>query len=290
MKLKLDRWIKAHPTTAACIVTGLSVAGIGVVIVSCALHSLFNEPFDSFDLLWQPFMLASVAAMWIALNKVRKGIVVILAASLLLNPPQMKAALPVAVCVVGILILVGGCVIVKKGKRIARKREFLMTNEQRFVSTGALFTWAEEGNCYEERIVPSTPVVFTLHILVESLSNCTVTVQADAGEEHTESFDEFKRELPTFGLSWPESTQPSSCFAFNGIPCSQEEAGIYFDTKTRTVTRGGADVTVVIERSTDLREWTRLVASDLAIGEDFNLFDLGYEGMAFYRTSITPHE
>lgn len=275
---KAKRWTVAHPCRASAyfFIGGLVGFAWGVIYVE-------HSPVDG--ILAAIIGILSICVL--AVPDLKNFVAIALVASLILNPSQVKAA-PIAVCVVGILLLIGGCVAVKKGGKIAKKREFLLTNEERFVSTGALFTWNEEGNCYQERMVPSTPVVFTLHILVESLSNCTVTVRADAGEQYVESFDEFKEELPTFGLSWPESAQPSSCFEFNGIPCSQEETGIYFDTETRTVTKDGSDATVVIERSTDLRTWTRLVASELVIGEDFSVADLGYEGMAFYRTSINP--
>lgn len=288
---RLRLWAIAHPTQTACIVTGLLAFATAELLAFDVFFLSAGMPFDTWDIALHVALMALIPVMWACTSKLLKSTALLMAAGLLFNPPLRadephRNVLPACI-VVGAILVVGAVVVwrgAKKGAKIAKARtngwpdEIVGTTEY-----GAAFSWAED--CYVERgSTNAEPVVFTINLLVESVSNHTVTVRADVGSQFTQDFDEFKEELGEHGLFLPVAPVSSEHYELNRQPCESKDVPISFNHFTRTATIQNGGVTVMVESSDDLREWTPLMRLNAPMGLRLRFDDVSSE-RRFYRVS-----
>jgi hypothetical protein len=128
------------------------------------------------------------------------------------------------------------------------------------------------------------PTTFTLNIVVEPAGVVT-SMTANNKEGTTQTWDQFTADMAGHGLflTGRGSYQPQ--FAINGVPCDSSLVPLEFDPFTGRVTqRTGGDLRrVVVERSPNLVDWSRLLQTDVGVGTGFQVVDTTTDGQMFYR-------
>lgn len=219
----------------------------------------------------------------------RKLVIVALVGVMAMSPRPVQAA---PLVIGGLIVLIGGgiigCKIVKKCRKVAAGRTNAWPEEIGFnvaagdPSTYACACWYEEY-C-EEYTGTATPVAFTLNINVESATNATTEIRAQAGSQYVKTWTEFMAtEMPAFGLSEP--SLPCSQYSRNGHPVDQELTPVSFNHETRTATIGNGGVTVTVYRSADLIAWQTLMTLNVEVGARLEIADASDGGRAFYRVT-----
>lgn len=275
--VELGQWAKKHPLKAvmACLAFNL------LMFLGMTLE-------DDAQLFAVLVALAVGYGVWalIFVRDNRKLVIVALIGVMAMSPRPVQAA---PLVIGGLIVLIGGgiigCKIVKKCRKVAAGRTNAWPEEIGFnvaagdPSTYACACWYEEY-C-EEYTGTATPVAFTLNINVESETNATTEIRAQAGDQYVKTWSEFMAtEMPEFGLSEP--TIPCSQYSRNGHPVDQELTPVSFNHETRTATVGAGGVTVTVYRSEDLIAWQTLMTLNVEVGARLEVADATEEGRAFY--------
>lgn len=289
---KITEFLKAHPMLVACVTTAVLAAGVAELVLVDAIYKAIGEPLDSMTIAFHFLVIIAIPVMWWCAKGFTKITAVVLALSLTFGVPRAQAV-PIVIGVGAILIVVGGgvigCKAVNKCNKIAKAREHKLTNESPFFIAGtepeyaALFTWTEDTYCAEERLLPTTPVLFTMCPEMEPSGVSRMLTRADKGYEFTETWQEFEQEVAEHGLF---IAKPSS-YSRAGHPCEVAQVPITFSTNTHTVTIGGGGLLMSVERSTDLMEWTAVLTINVEPTAQLRIEEVG-EDKCFYR--ITTRE
>lgn len=285
----LTSWMRNNRVVVACATVGILSAAVAELIIVDSIYHALGEPFDAVLIGFHVLLVVAIPVMlWQLWTLFRKLTAIIVAATLLFNP-QLAQAAPLIIAGAAVLIIGGvvGCRIVKKCSKISRGRtnawpeEFVATGE-----TGALFSWTEEGYCFEERMLPVPPTVFTLNITVESVTNATVTMSAATGFNFVQSWGEFTEEMESHGLAITAGPN-LSCYERDRQPASADDVPIAFDFTTRTVTLGKGGVFVTVHRSADLQHWEPLMTFNVEPGMEPLRIEDASAGAQFYRVKVS---
>lgn len=285
----LKKWMRNNRVVVACATMMVLGAAIAELILVDSIYVALGEPFDAVLIGFHILLAVAIPVMlWQLWTLFRKLTAIIVAATLLFNPQAAKAA-PLIIGGLAVLIVGGivGCRIVKKCEKIANGRtnawpeEFVATGE-----TGALFSWTEDGYCFEERMLPVPPTVFTLNITVESETNASVTMSAATGFNFVQSWEQFTEEAESHGLA--VTAGPNLCsYERDRQPASADDVPIAFDFTTRTVTLGKGGTLVTVHRSADLQHWEPLMRFNLEPGTEPLRIEEASTGMRFYRVKVS---
>lgn len=212
------------------------------------------------------------------------------------EPPP---AVPIAVAT--IVVCVGGICVYKMVKVCQKKFPPKDTNSQHsFTATGtdeyaAAYEHTGPGSCYElpppdlmaAHDEPEQPTTFTLNVLLESYG-VTTTMTAASNDATAQTWDQFKSDMASHGLFLTGRYSWVPQFSINGVPCEAGAVPISFEQGTGKITHntGGELKQVLIERSKNLQDWSKLLVTEVGVGTGFKVVDTTMEGSCFYRVIV----
>jgi hypothetical protein len=211
-------------------------------------------------------------------------------------PPSPDPEQVVPYAVGGALLVGAGIGIYYMYKFCERKFPKTGTNSQLYASPGedeygASWTYSHFGSCYTGDFSPSSienPTTFILNVSILEGGTASTSMSTRSEEEAFQDIDGFKRDMALHGITVDESPGSQS-YSRNRIPCNASEVPIIFDPWTMTISNvnGGIPHRVVIERSTNLKDWSPLLATVVDEGSMFNVIDTTPEGQMFYKVTVS---
>lgn len=211
--------------------------------------------------------------------------------------PQFEPAGMAGVAVV--VIVVGGVTIyllVKTCQRVFPKTSPPGTNSPPYVISGGSpdcagsWTYAGWVSCYPQANlvgdVPPPAVSLELTGSVEASGELRLSAGRQLRSDELVSPQDFERNLAKHGIRFGVIGEQS--FGLWGRPAYPEEVPIAFSedafgNKVVTVHSSAPMVDVALERSSDLRQWTRIAQSSVPIGQRMRIVDSTTAGQMFYR-------
>lgn len=129
--------------------------------------------------------------------------------------------------------------------------------------------------------------IAVLKVTVDNAGTVTSSISAAKSEpDQTQSWDEFKAEVASYGLVVSERGDGTKYYSVNRVPCGPGGVPIVFDEQTKTVVHAGFSGqmrTITIERSKDFQSWTKVMSTTTGYGTGFRVDDLTRSGQMFYR-------
>jgi len=133
--------------------------------------------------------------------------------------------------------------------------------------------------------------VAVLKVTVDDAGIVTSSISAAKAEpEQTQSWEEFRAEVASYGLVISERGDGSKSYSLNRVPCGPDRVPITFNDQTKTVVHAGFDgrmKTIAIERSKDFQSWSPLMSVVTGHGTGFRVDDLTRSGQMFYRVQVS---
>lgn len=283
---KISQFCRDHPVMIACITTAILSAAVMELFWIDIIQSTFGEKADGPLVAFHLFVLLAIPALWWAAFEATKPVAIILATALFFGVPKTNAAPVIVIGGLLVVVIAGGaivgCKIVKRCNKIAKKRENGLTNEQFMVAAGdnyaALLTWTEDSYCAEERLLPTTPTVFTMCPLYIAPGETRVLTRADRGNQFVEDWNGFQQEVSSHDLFL---SKPVS-YSKNGHRCEPEQSIISF-TPSRTAKIGKGGLFYVVERSNDLKTWERVLWLEVEPWMSPRIEECSDDDKQFYR-------
>lgn len=156
-------------------------------------------------------------------------------------------------------------------------------------SQAASFNFGEIGSCPPCLNPPknNSPVTVQLSLSVsvneEGEVSLAPTFTTTEGEKSTQTFAEFAAEIQQDYGVVVTGHAGSEYFAANGNPIPKEESRIKMDDVSQLIKIDDGEYSVVIERSFDLMEWTKILHTEVNAEKVVTMIDTTPTGQAFYR-------
>ena len=217
-------------------------------------------------------------------------------------PPKEAAvdAVPVAV---GVLVICVGGYCAYKAAKFCQKhfpKGNGQTNSVMFLAQGdgdeygASYNYGSAGSCgsWEGDFAPaddgSHPITMTINVWVGYNNDVNSQVVAMTGENTYQDFIGFQNEAASHGLRVSGSADGSQYFSLNRIPCDASAIPLRFDQDTKEVVHdiGGALRTVIVERSSDLINWSAFMRVATSEGSSLQVIDTTNSERMFYRVRL----
>jgi hypothetical protein len=298
----LIQWTHAHP---------LKAIGFAVLFTYIATFAGFRD-----DLLWPCIGVFSIVLGVFSIVFVLDHKVMVLLCACLLAPnlqagesePQPNGA---AACAV-VVIVVGGVIIYQLTKFCQKHfpKTPPQTNNFNGVvleseaagSAAASYNFSSCGSCDSPTLRSLGSYVVTN--TVPTTFEITGTVRDDgqgngayvvldpprlAQDQGATLFSEYRAAVQSYGIDVSEHGNGEIYYGKDGQRADQESTGIYINTYDRSITVADDPTynpnvaTVVIERSTDMVNWTVMLNTRIAPGYKFKVMDTSLAGQVFYR-------
>lgn len=175
---------------------------------------------------------------------------------------------------------------------------FAATGGQSGDEYGAAYNYAAAGSCWpgDYEFAPSSEdeegTLWRLNILLESADTVRQTMTATSGGgQGFQTFEQFQAEMWSHGLWMSGMADGRQTFSWNRQPIDPSMSPISFDADTKTVRNSlageGEMRKIVVSRSTDLRNWSHFLSTEIGVGAGVQVVDATRKGQMFYRVEMT---
>jgi hypothetical protein len=158
---------------------------------------------------------------------------------------------------------------------------------------GASWSYSSYGYCYESAFQrASAPeddaTTFHLDVLVGVGGTIYTTMKAVRGPETVQTFAEFQAEVAAHGLVLADHAEGEPHYERNRITCDGENVPLAIDYLSKTIihSTGGIMRNVTVARSTNMKDWSPLMTTQVSEGTGFRVVDTTREGQMFYRVTV----
>lgn len=131
----------------------------------------------------------------------------------------------------------------------------------------------------------------SLKIAVNEFGSVSTTISASKADQgQYQTWTEFQQEVASHGLWVSPFGDGSKYYSRNRMPCGSESVPLAFNDSDRSVTMTGGSPermrTLVIERSTDMQNWSSFLTVSSPWDSMFQVDDLTRHSQMFYRVKI----
>lgn len=281
----IKQWIKDRPFSAITF-------SIWFTFLSCMMATCAPEPFA--------VLFVATLVGWV-FTVARHGVRLVLLLAVAVpakaeDRPQQSQAVAIGAAVV--VVCVGGYCVYRLAKFCQKKfpKENKDTNSNFSAQSdeyGASWNYAPMGSCHPDDgdfnafATQGNGTLFRLNVFLHWSGETSVSMTANTSPEATQSFLEFQADVRSHGLEIAGTGDGSQFFSINKVPCDPAQVPIEFDPITRVVSHNNGYQLrrVVIERSTDLINWSSFLTTDASVGTGFAVEDASINGQMFYRVA-----